>query len=58
MTTCDWCGGTLADDEPRANIYLLDEKPGSRIDPTARHTATFHTELPCFSEARDYGWSE
>lgn len=52
--TCNWCGDSIDHDEER--VEVIRRTPGGLND--RRTLAAFHVgELPCYTEARDYGWS-
>lgn len=56
---CTWCGDLIEDGEPRV-ILVRQDQPLYRTHLSANPdlVAAFHDDdRPCFTEARDYGWS-
>lgn len=55
---CNWCAGYIDESAPRAYVIKTETRMGSRVDRDGEVVAAFHTDLPCYEEARDYGWSQ
>lgn len=56
---CAWCDDEIADDESYVEVITRPYNAAGDGHPVGDTLAVFHdSPQPCYSEARDYGWSQ